>query len=59
MLEVEVVGDRVVIRGFAPCYYLKQLLLQGVFDVLGPAGAAQIELDVEVDNPSKSVPGNP
>jgi hypothetical protein len=54
MLEVEVIADKVVIRGCAPCYYLKQLALQGVFEVLGSAGATRIELNVEVVSPSKS-----
>jgi hypothetical protein len=46
MLEVEVIDDRVV--GRATCYYLKQLALRGVFDVLGPGTAMGIKLDMEV-----------
>jgi hypothetical protein len=53
MLGVEVTGDRVVIRGRAASYYLKQLALQGVFDVIGRAGATRIELDIDVDGHSK------
>ena len=54
-LEVEVIDNRIVIRGRAPSYYLKQLALQGVLDVLGSAGAMRIELNVEVvGSPSKS-----
>jgi hypothetical protein len=45
-----VIGDKVVVRGSAPSYYLKQLALRGVLDVLGSTGAACIELNVEVDN---------
>jgi hypothetical protein len=48
MLEVEVIGSRVVINGCAPCYYLKQLALQGVLDVIGPVDIMQIELDVQL-----------
>jgi len=51
-LEVEQMGGGVVIRGGAPCYYLKQLALQGVLDVLGSARAIRIELNVRV-------PGSP
>jgi hypothetical protein len=55
LLEVEVTHDRIVIRGRAPCYHLKQLALQGVFDVLGCAAVMRIELKVEVaGSPSKS-----
>jgi hypothetical protein len=35
MLEVEVNDDAVIIRGCAPCYYVKQLALLGALDVLG------------------------
>jgi hypothetical protein len=55
-LEVEVIGDKVVVRGSAPSYYLKQLALRGVLDVLGSAGAACIELNVEVGSASTSEP---
>jgi hypothetical protein len=48
MLNVEVVGQAVVIRGRAPTYYLKQLALQGVLDRLGPAAEMRIELNIEV-----------
>jgi len=48
MLEVEVGDGGVVIRGLAPCFYLKQLALQGALDVLGAAGAGRIELDLQV-----------
>jgi hypothetical protein len=54
-LEVEVIGNRVVIRGSVPCYYLKQLVLQGVLDVVGSEDATQIELNVQVAcSPPKS-----
>ena len=48
MLEVEVIGRRVVVSGCAPSYYLKQLALVGVLDVLGSDDSTQIELNVEV-----------
>jgi hypothetical protein len=47
-LEVAVTEDRVIVSGCVVCYYLKQLTLQGVFDVLGSAAAMGIELHVEV-----------
>jgi hypothetical protein len=54
-LKVEALGRGVVIRGRAPCYYVKQLALQGALDVLGKAGAMRIELNVEVaDRPLPS-----
>ena len=51
-LEVEQTGGRIVIPGWASCYYLKQLALQGVRDVIGSARAIGIELNVRV-------PGSP
>jgi hypothetical protein len=47
-LEVEVTEDRVVVSGWVLSYYLKQLVLQGVLDVLGSNAAMGIELNVEV-----------
>jgi hypothetical protein len=47
-LEVEVSGDRVVLRGCVASYYLKQLALQGVLDRIGAAGATRIELNIQV-----------
>jgi hypothetical protein len=47
-LEVEVIDDRVVVRGCAANYYLKQLAIQAVLDVLGSAGAPRIELNIQV-----------
>jgi hypothetical protein len=56
--KVEVSEGVVVVHGCAPCYYLKQLALQGVLDVLGSCGATRIELYVEVvDNPVPSGAG--
>jgi hypothetical protein len=47
-LQVEVIDNRIVIRGRAASYYLKQLALQGVLDVLDSEGATSIEINVEV-----------
>ncbi|MBI3468942.1 MAG: hypothetical protein HY000_38550 [Planctomycetes bacterium] len=47
-LQVKVSEDRVVVHGCTSCYYVKQLALEGVLDAVGPAGAARVELDIEV-----------
>lgn len=47
-LQVEVLDDCVVLRGCASCYYLKQLALQGVLDIVGSAIRSRIQLEVEV-----------
>jgi hypothetical protein len=48
LLQVETIGSRIVVRGLAPSYYLKQLALRGACDVLGTASANQIDFNVEV-----------
>ena len=53
-LEVEVTDNWVVVRGRAPSYYLEQLALQGVLDVIESAGAMRIELSIQVGSPPKS-----
>jgi hypothetical protein len=53
-LEAEVIGNRVVIRGCAPSYYLKQLAIQGVLDSLGSASETRIELNIEVVGSTRS-----
>lgn len=50
MLRVEPIGDRVIIRGSAPSYHVKQLALRGAQKVLGTPAAIRIELDVEVSS---------
>jgi len=55
MLEVERVDNVVIIRGYAPCYYVKQLALQGAFDVLGSFRTSRVELNVYVREPTMSV----
>jgi hypothetical protein len=44
-----VIANRVVIRGHAPSYYHKQLVLQGVLDVIDSKEAAIVEFNVEVE----------
>ena len=46
MLEVEGKGELVVIRGWTSCYYLKQLAIQAVLEVVGFARPIRVELDV-------------
>jgi hypothetical protein len=48
LLEVHQTGREVVIRGSAPCYYVKQLALQGVLDVIRSAGETDVEVNVQV-----------
>jgi hypothetical protein len=48
LLEVEMLDDRVVIRGCAPSYYVKQLALQGILDVIGSTRATEVKLDLPV-----------
>jgi hypothetical protein len=47
-LEVKLIGNRVVITGCVSCYYLKQLVLQGVIDAVGSAGTNEVEFNVQV-----------
>jgi hypothetical protein len=54
MLEIEMVDNVVIVRGHAPCYHVKQLALQGVFDVLGPFRTSRVELNVDVPGPAVS-----
>jgi hypothetical protein len=53
-LEVRVSHDLLIVRGRAPSYYVEQLALQGVLDLVGSAGAMRIQLDVEVGGPPTS-----
>jgi hypothetical protein len=46
-LQVEVDTDRVVVRGSSPTYYLKQLALAAVQEVIP---ATPVELDIQVAN---------
>jgi hypothetical protein len=58
-LEVKVSHNQVVIRGRAPSYYVEQLALQGVLDVVEYDGAMRIELNVQVGSPPKNANGGP
>jgi hypothetical protein len=53
-LEVKVSHNLVVVHGRAPSYYVEQLALQGVLDLIGPTGAMRIELNIQVGSPPKS-----
>ena len=53
-LEVRVSHDLVIVRGRAPSYYVEQLALQGVLEVVGSAGAMRVQLHVEVGSPPTS-----
>jgi len=47
-LSVEVTPERVVVHGFTSSYYVKQLALHGVQEVLRSAEPRPVELDIEV-----------
>ena len=51
-LEVKVSPNLVVVRGRAPSYYVEQLALQGVLDLVEPAEAMRIQLNVQVGGPT-------
>ena len=50
-LEVKVSPNLVVVRGRAPSYYVEQLALQGVLDLVEPAEAMRIQLNIQVGGP--------
>ena len=47
-LEVRVSHDLVIVGGYAPSYYVEQLALQGVLDLVEPFGAMRIQLNIQV-----------
>ena len=47
-LAVEVSGDRILVRGWTPSYYVKQLAIQGALEVLGGADAPRLQVDIAV-----------
>jgi hypothetical protein len=53
-LEVSVSHDLVIVRGRAPSYYVKQLALQGVLELVEPSGAMRIQLNIQVGGPPTS-----
>ena len=58
-LQVEVTANQVVVRGRTPSHYIKQLVLQAVFDVLGPAASIPVELNIRVGQTERhALPGD-
>ena len=47
-LQVELFDGRIVVHGCTSSYYVKQLALQGVLDVLGSADSVCVDLDIQV-----------
>jgi hypothetical protein len=47
-LQVMVSNNLVVVRGRAPSYYVEQLALQAVLDLVESADAMRIELNIQV-----------
>jgi hypothetical protein len=47
-LEVHVAPGRVTVRGYASCYYDKQLAIQAVLEVLGGDQFPEVALEIEV-----------
>jgi|GEM_PF-6357869 hypothetical protein len=54
-LRVEVSVERVIVFGRTLSHYVKQLVLQAVFDVLGSATTIPVELRVEVGRGDRHV----
>src|SRR5262245_60718882 len=55
-LDVEVTGNRIIIRGTASCFYHKQLAVRGALDAISSPNEFQIELNVDVDTGSRGIP---
>jgi hypothetical protein len=53
-LEVRVSHDLVIVRGRAPSYYVQQLALQGVLDLVASSGAMRIQVNIQVGGPPTS-----
>ena len=47
-LDVEVIGNQVIVSGWALSFYHKQLALRGVQDAIGEAYGIRIDLNIEV-----------
>jgi hypothetical protein len=47
-------NNRVTVRGRATSYYVEQLALRGILDVIESAGAMRIELNIQVCSPPKA-----
>jgi hypothetical protein len=54
-LEITVIENRVIISGWVTSYYLKQLVLEAVLDVVGAPGG--VEFNVQVTASSLRHPG--
>lgn len=58
-LQVQVTAAKIVVRGRTPSHYVKQLVLQAVFDVLGPAASIPVELNIQVGQTERhALPGD-
>jgi hypothetical protein len=47
-LAIEITGRKLILRGSAPCYYVKQLALQELLDALSPGPRTTIEYSFQV-----------
>ena len=58
-LEVRFADGKVTVGGRTPSHYVKQLVLQAVLDVLGPATAIPVELVIQVGQTERhTLPGD-
>jgi hypothetical protein len=55
LLDVQVKDGEVVVQGSAPCYYVKQLALQGVLEVIDSAQEIKVQIDVQVPERSATL----
>jgi hypothetical protein len=51
-LVVEVGGERVTVRGFAPSYYVKQLAIQACMEAAGATRLPRLDVSIVVREPS-------
>lgn len=49
-LQVSVTDERVSVQGFTASYYVKQLAIQAILEVLGPSHDWRVDADIEVGN---------
>jgi hypothetical protein len=47
-LDVEVIGNQIIVSGYASCFYHKQLALRGVQEAIGDAFGIKIEINIHV-----------
>jgi hypothetical protein len=56
-LEVQRLRDHLIVQGSTPSYYVKQLVIQAVLDVIGAEQAPQVVFQLEVnDTPPAAAP---